>query len=299
MPRLLMIETPPIVSIVLPVWNGQRYLADAVRSVLSQTIHEFELIIVNDCSTDKSAEVAEGFARRDARVKVLHNPENLKVPLSLNRGFEIARGKYYTWTSDDNILHPKFLDVLMAELEANDADIVYSDFNSVDSDGAFLNLTVVEDPEALVSHNSIGASFLYKKEVHDRLRGYDPKRFLYEDYDFWVRAYIAGFKFYKSDCVVYDYRRHPNSLTSSRAMPCEFICFLYDIRNTLKNVGREAAFKARKELLAYRRSLGIRRWLVLFGEAAILNPSGAARILARMAGNFRMKLKAALLSGPT
>src|SRR5436305_12627222 len=82
----------PTISIVLPVWNGQRYLADALDSIVRQTYRDFELIIVNDCSTDNSLAIAEEFARGDARVRVLRNEKNLKLPASLNRGFSVAAG---------------------------------------------------------------------------------------------------------------------------------------------------------------------------------------------------------------
>ena len=84
-----------LVSIVLPTYNGEKYLADSIESVISQTYKNWELIIINDCSTDKTLEIAQSYAAKDNRIKVYSNDENLKVPKSLNRGFSLANGKYF------------------------------------------------------------------------------------------------------------------------------------------------------------------------------------------------------------
>jgi len=77
----------PKVSIVLPVYNGAKYLRESVDSCLAQTFSNWELIIVNDCSTDESSAIAEEYAAKDERIRVIHNETNLKLPASLNAGF--------------------------------------------------------------------------------------------------------------------------------------------------------------------------------------------------------------------
>ncbi|MCI5760300.1 MAG: glycosyltransferase family 2 protein, partial [Eubacterium sp.] len=94
------------ISIVMPVYNGERYLAGAIRSVLEQSYPNFELIIVNDASTDGSLKIAEVFAAKDDRIRVYTNEHNQKLPRSLNIGFSHCEGELYTWTSDDNLLLP-------------------------------------------------------------------------------------------------------------------------------------------------------------------------------------------------
>lgn len=80
------------VSIVLPVYNGEVYLRQAIESVLAQTYENWELIIVDDCSTDGSPAIMDEYAGWDARIKVVHNKENQKLPESLNIGFRQAEG---------------------------------------------------------------------------------------------------------------------------------------------------------------------------------------------------------------
>lgn len=85
-----------LVSVILPVYNGEKYLEQSIRSVLDQTYENLELIIVDDASTDNSLYIAQNLAREDSRIRIITNSENLKLPKSLNKGFEDANGEYYT-----------------------------------------------------------------------------------------------------------------------------------------------------------------------------------------------------------
>jgi glycosyltransferase involved in cell wall biosynthesis len=262
----------PFVSIILPVWNGEKYLRLALESIKRQTMSNYELIIVNDCSTDSSLKIVEEFAKNDDRIHIINNPVNMKLPASLNFGFSLAKADYFTWTSDDNILHDNFLEVMLTKLEKSGADIVYSDFNSIDEDGIFSNISKVGDSEALICYNTIGASFVYKREVHERLSGYDTKCFLYEDYDFWIRAYLAGFSFHKFNTIVYDYRRHPGALTSSRKVPDDYAFYRYRLRKRFKCVKHNYRFECRELLIGYWKILGPFRVVLLILEALLINP---------------------------
>ena len=92
-----------LVSIVLPTYNGGKYIRDSIESILNQTYTKWELIIVNDCSIDNTYEIINEYAKKDCRIKIINNPINYKLPRSLNIGFENTDGEYYPWTSDDNI----------------------------------------------------------------------------------------------------------------------------------------------------------------------------------------------------
>ena len=81
-----------MVSIVLPVYNGEKYLKEAIDSILSQTYRNIELVVVNDCSTDKSLCIIKEYMEKDDRVKLVNNETNQKLPKSLNIGFEHCRG---------------------------------------------------------------------------------------------------------------------------------------------------------------------------------------------------------------
>lgn len=93
-------ENMAVVSIVMPVYNGEKYLRQSIASVVNQTFKDWNLIIVDDCSTDSSPEIMNEYAKADDRIQVIHNEVNSKIPASLNNGFEEAAGRYFTWTSD-------------------------------------------------------------------------------------------------------------------------------------------------------------------------------------------------------
>ena len=99
----------PKVSIVLPTYNGEKYIKESIESILSQTLTDWELIIVNDCSKDTTASIISEYASEDDRIKIITNEQNQKLPESLNIGFRQACGEYLTWTSDDNMYKPQAL----------------------------------------------------------------------------------------------------------------------------------------------------------------------------------------------
>lgn len=204
--------SPPLISIILPVYNGADFLSIGIESCLRQTYSHFELIIIDDGSTDESYEIAKGF-EKDNRVKIIRNSKNEKLPKSLNTGHKASKGKYITWTSHDNILKENFLTVLFKGLSENEADIVFSNYDIIRKDGSLKRRHITGPVEFLLTGNQIGASFLYKKEVFDLVGGFNPKLFMAEDYDFWLRA-MCRFKFIHLNVNPYCYRIHEKSLTA-------------------------------------------------------------------------------------
>ena len=114
-----------LVSIGLPVYNGDRYLAEAIESILAQTYDNIELIICDNASTDRTQEICEEFQRRDHRVKYIRNPENIGGNRNFRKTFELSRGCYFKWASHDDNLAPDFIASCLAVLEKDD-DVVLS-----------------------------------------------------------------------------------------------------------------------------------------------------------------------------
>lgn len=203
----------PQISIILPTFNGERYIGEAITSCLAQSFTDFELIIVNDCSTDATLSIINSFAKNDDRIHVINNSTNQKLPKSLNIGFKAASGKYYTWTSDDNIFDETALETMFTEIsKTNSADIVYTAYRIVDERNNFVT-NYGGNPEQLLFQNIVGACFLFKYEVYKRLNGFDEKKYMIEDYDFWLRA-LKYFTFKFIDEILYTYRRHSGSISS-------------------------------------------------------------------------------------
>ena len=206
----------PMISIVLPVYNGERNLADSIVSCLEQTYRNFELIIVNDCSTDRTLQIANEFALKDDRIKIVSNLINRKLPASLNIGFEQSRGNFLTWTSDDNRYKPNALEEMLNQIIQNNADLVYADYDVVNVSGAVVERKKLQEPEHLFSYNHVGACFLYKRSVFERLGGYRTDLFCAEDYEYWMRIWTAGMKMHHIPRSLYFYADNPCSLTATR-----------------------------------------------------------------------------------
>ncbi len=206
----------PGVSIVLPTFNGRRYLREALDSCLAQTYADWELIIVDDASSDETPVIIAEYVARDPRISAIRNEANRQLPASLNVGFAVARGRYFTWTSDDNAYRPDALSRMVAALEADPAlGLVYAGATTIGDDGYPTGQEPIVASAQLALRNVVGGCFLYRRTIHDALGGYDEGRFLVEDYDFWLRASMQ-FRLALLDVDLYRYRRHGGSLTATK-----------------------------------------------------------------------------------
>lgn len=206
-----------MVSIVLPVYNGERYISEAIESILGQTYSDFELIIVNDASTDGTKDIVLKYSQKDNRIKLIENDTNKKLPKSLNVGFQNAQGEYYTWTSDDNILEKNAIEEMVKILDKRKKiGVVYAQCSFIDKNGRKKGNGYASKIDDIYFSNCVQACFLYRASVDKALNGYNDKKFLYEDYDFWLRAYESGIKFYFLNKVLYRYRVHNKSLSYTK-----------------------------------------------------------------------------------
>ncbi len=226
-------DNKPLVSVILPTYNGAKWLAGAITSVINQTLQNWELIIVNDCSKDDTPKIADEFARQDARIRVIHNQVNKKLPATLNVGFAEARGEFLTWTSDDNLYKPQALEVMSNYLQAHpETDCTVMNMDFINDDGELVNecgmridSNVKADEhklwgyprcvEVLPVSCNFGAAFMYRKTLADTVGPYDESLFCVEDYEFWFRVALAG----KVDFCpenVYFYRINSQSLTATK-----------------------------------------------------------------------------------
>ena len=131
----------PDVSLALPVYNGEKFVADAIRSILAQDYKNFELIICDNASTDGTEEICRDFAASDQRVRYVRNERNLGAGPNYNLGFELSRGKYFKWCACDDRISEDFLSACVAALEQNqDAVLAYGTTQTIDHDGRLIPL---------------------------------------------------------------------------------------------------------------------------------------------------------------
>lgn len=126
----------PTVSIGLPVYNGESYLAQAISSLLGQTYCDLELVISDNASTDRTSKICRQFAERDHRVRYFRNDVNIGLPRNYQRVFHLSRGKYFKWAAHDDMHDPDFLRRCVEVLETNSEVILcYTRESIIDEDG--------------------------------------------------------------------------------------------------------------------------------------------------------------------
>jgi len=199
------------VSVILPTYNGSKYLRQSIESCLNQTYKNLELIVVDDGSGSEIGNIVGAY--RDPRVKYLRHERNRGLAEALNTGFKNSTGEYLTWTSDDNYYAENAIEEMVRFLQTYpEVDFVYSDEYVIDDAGNILRVQRSKPVEGLKVNNGVGACFLYKRKVYEEIGNYDPSTFLAEDYDYWVRV-SQKFKMQRLFRPLYYYRRHRNSLT--------------------------------------------------------------------------------------
>ena len=124
----------PLVSLAMPVRNGARFIERAIASVQAQSLTDFELVIVDNASTDATQAICERFARDDPRIRYLRNPADIGAGANFNRGAELASGAYFKWCAHDDLIDPGYLAGCVAALTADPAAVI--------AYGAFINTVI-------------------------------------------------------------------------------------------------------------------------------------------------------------
>lgn len=207
-----------LISIVLPVYNGERFLRASIDSVIAQTYQDWELLVVDDCSTDSTATIVSEYVQRDSRIKYFKNEVNLRLPRNLNRGFSLAKGDYLTWTSDDNVFRPTALEKMYNALKADpESQFAYASCDITDEEDNVIEYMMLYPgiEKRAVGQNPVGACFLYTREVYETVGEYDPDTLYVEDFDYWQRIFMR-FKVVPIYEILYSYRSQKGALTFTR-----------------------------------------------------------------------------------
>lgn len=206
-----------LISIVLPTYNGAKYICEAIESILSQTYTKWELIIVDDCSTDKTLQIINTYAQNESRIKILHHEKNSKLPGALNTGFSISKGRLLTWTSDDNRFLPNALETMQEYfLQHSDLHMLCAGMYEIDANGGRRREFMFQSEESLCIENNVGACFMYTREVYEQVGDFDIDLFCVEDHDYWIRVEIKYGKILRIPDILYEYRVHDKSLSGRK-----------------------------------------------------------------------------------
>lgn len=252
----------PRVSIITPAFNAAHYLRQTIDSVRGQTVGDWEMLIVDDGSTDDTVAIAEGCAASDSRIRLLRQP-NLGPSAARNHAMRDARGAFFTFLDSDDQWLPEFLAHQLDVFEA------YPETALVTATAYYLGgpmdglprRTPADGYPVLALEDIIGddsAVFImtvFRREVFERIGGLDDAQWTSEDYEFWIRAALAGFVFRVTTRPLALYRRHHVSLSTDSARMIRGILATYAKTRPRVPEGSPAGLALDRQLGRYEREL--------------------------------------------
>ena len=221
------------------VYNGEDYLNEAIDSILAQTFKDFELLIIDDCSSDKSLDILAKY--NDPRIRLIVNDENIGLTKSLNKGLTQAQGKYIARMDADDICTPSRLQRQLEVFEKNKSialvfgDTVFIDKNSEKICPSYRPKSIDKILKNLEINNFIPhptVMFLKSKVVS--MGGYNEEMITAQDLDLWVRMRDQGLKFEYINATLLEYRLNPNSVRKGAYENYWFTVCKYCISNYSK-----------------------------------------------------------------
>jgi len=225
----------PKISVVMPVFNSEKFLIEAIQSILSQTYQNFEFIIVDDASTDKSLSISEEYAKKDNRIKVIKNKFNKGIAISRNIGIRNSKGKYIATQDSDDISNPERLIKQFMFLDKNpDVGVVGSHIRIFGDNGEsyrFYNQNDKDLRNKIFFYSPIAqpASMIRKKVFKD-VGYYDEKYPPCEDLDLWFRI-GNKYKFANIQEILINYRERNESATYKKTKMMEKLSLEIRLKN--------------------------------------------------------------------
>jgi len=207
----------PLVTVLMPVYNGEDFLKQAIESILAQTFIDFEFLIINDGSTDGTARVISKFS--DSRIKAINNDENLRLIRTLNKGLDLSKGKYIVRMDADDLSHPDRIRNQVEFMESNPEVGVSGTWNSIignrDSKMEYpvddFNIRYMALYQCPFTHPTV---ILRTSMLRSARLYFDPKYLHAEDYEFWLRC-ADHCKFANIGERLLQYRSHDSSVSSA------------------------------------------------------------------------------------
>lgn len=209
-----------LVSIITPCYNGEKYIAQTIESVLAQTYQNWEMLIVDDGSKDRSAELVNRYAQKDSRIRLLCQ-ENAGSAAARNNGLRNCRGQYIALLDADDLWLPQFLEKQIACLKANHALCVSCAYNRIDENGAEImrptypkRIITVKDMEVM---NQIGClSGLYDSQRHGIIYLREELKSIRDDYAYWYDIVKLEGKAIGNPEILASYRVLDSSTTGNK-----------------------------------------------------------------------------------
>jgi len=208
----------PQVSVIVTAHNYAEYIREALDSIFSQTFGDFEIIIVDDGSTDETPEILREYSYQYPEKVRIITLDGIGLAGACNRGIETASGEYIVRLDADDYFDENILTVETRYLDANPGvDLVYPDYYTIDKNGEVINhvrLPEVGKEVKLLDRSPLAAGAMYRKEAWKKLGGYNEALSYQEDYDFWVK-FISRFTVNNINLPLMYYRQHDGSMSTN------------------------------------------------------------------------------------
>lgn len=219
-----------MISVIMPAYNAERTIRQAIDSILSQTFSDFELIVINDCSKDGTQEIVEKYIEQDNRVKLIINEKNSGVSISRNKGVASAKGEYIAFLDSDDMWREDKLEKQLKVMKDNDAVLSYTASSFIDQDGNAFNYVMEAeektDLSTLLKKNLIScSSAMVETSVMKSMKM--PGDQMHEDYYVWIKI-LQQYKYaYGINIPLLIYRMSANSKSSNRLKSANMIYNTY------------------------------------------------------------------------
>lgn len=209
----------PLVSVVMAAYNAQAYIRDSIASVQGQTISDWELLVIDDCSTDGTRELVRTLAEADGRIQLVCNETNQGTAATRNRGFELCRGEFVALLDSDDCWRPEKLEKQLALAEQTGAELIFTSYAIMDAQGRPCCRDYIvpgqTDVKRQLRENVIGCStVLLRREMVEQF--HFSRAYYHEDYVLWLEILRAGYRAVGVTDVLMDYRLHQNSRASNK-----------------------------------------------------------------------------------
>ncbi|WP_295841020.1 glycosyltransferase family 2 protein [uncultured Apibacter sp.] len=209
----------PIVSVIMAAYNAEKHISASIESIINQTFNNFELLVINDGSTDNTQSIVKEYCKKDSRIILLNNDKNLFVIKSRNKGIEKAKGKYIAILDSDDLALPNRLEYQVKYLENNpDIFLIGSSAYIIEENDKVENSFIAPTGYEKLKNNINKNNLIYHSTVMFRNENvfYREKMIYCEDYDLILRLFSEGKKIDNLSDILISYRQTSNSLSKTK-----------------------------------------------------------------------------------
>lgn len=220
------------VSIITPSWNSEKYIKNTIESVQKQTYTNWEMIVVDDCSADRTVEIVERISKEEPRVRIIRQEVNGGAAKARNRSLREATGRYIAYLDADDIWKPTKLEKQVEFMKAHHCGFSCASYEVIDDEGRALNKEVHMLPSVdyvgFLTNNLLQTvGIMADTSIIDKKYLVMPDIRRRQDAATWLQVLKAGYKCYGIDEVLAEYRRAENSLSSNKVKAVKGVWNLY------------------------------------------------------------------------